>query len=271
MNLDLAKYLLVLLAATLLFFPVSLDAQVKSDMTVPFKAGETVTYEAKFSRPLVPPLTVGDLSFTVLQAPSNSSGTFLIKGEAQSRGIVKMFGNKVSIKIESTIEAEKFRVLNTVKHDDQGERVRDGEATFDYRSRKVTYIETDPNDPARRPYQLAGSIVDVTHDVISGLYSLRLMPLTVGRSFELTVSDSGLVYKIPVSVTAREQQKSLDKKVWTYRVEPEIFGDKRPFAGKGKLVIWITEDASRLPVRALINMKLGKIDVRLKKISTTPN
>lgn len=272
MNLYLAKYLLVILWATLLSFPSFIQAQAKNETVVPFKKGESLTYEAKFSRPLVPPLTVGDLSFTVLETPTSSSKVFLIKGEAQSRGIVKMFGNKVFIRIESAIDGEKFRILKTVKHDEQGDRIRDGEAIFDYRSHKVTYIETDPVDPARRSYQLAGTISEITHDVLSGLYSLRLVPLTVGKSFELTVSDSGLVYKIPIKVTARERQKGVDgKKIWTYRVEPEIFGDNRPFAGRGSLVIWVMEDALRIPVRALISLNIGKIDVRLKKISNTAN
>ncbi len=267
MNVHFARYLLVILAAIFLSLPVSLRAQPNSDPAVPFKKGETVTYEAKFSRPLVPPLTVGDLAFTVLESPQSPGGAFLIKGEAQSRGIVKMFGKQVFIRVTSTIDAARFRALNTEKRDEQGERIREGEATFDYKSNKVIYRETDPNDPARRPYQLAGSIADITHDVISGLYSLRLIPLAVGKNFEMTVSDSGLVYTIPVKIIARELQKGIDGKVWTYRVEPEIFGDKRPFAGKGKLTIWIMEDASRIPVRALISFKLGKIDVRIKKIS----
>ncbi|MCU1289858.1 MAG: hypothetical protein JWN60_2087, partial [Acidobacteria bacterium] len=45
--------------------------------------------------------------------------------------------------------------------------------------------------------------------------------------FEVSISDSGLVYKIPVRVTARELQKTIYGKIWCFRVEPEVFGTNR--------------------------------------------
>lgn len=253
-------------ALLLLAAPLSVFAQ-----NSPFKVGESATYEAKFSRALVPPLTIGDLFFSVLAVPEGSKGSLVIKGEAKSRGIVKLFGSDIAIKVESTVDGEKFRILKTEKHDVQGDRVRDSEAIFNYRTNRVSYIETDPNDPARRPYQLAGTIQEITHDVLSGIYAMRMMPLAVGKNFEMTVSDSGLVYTIPVRVTAREKQKGNDNKVWTYKIEPEIFGEKRPFPGKGKLTLWISDDAQRIPIRALLNFNLGKVDIRLRKYSAGAN
>jgi hypothetical protein len=270
MNFSLAKFRLVMFGIVFLLIPSSLIAQNDDQLAPPFKVGETAVYEAKFSRALVPPLTVGDLFFTVMEAPQNSGSRFVIKGEAQSRGIVKLFGRKVSIRVESTVADGKFRIVKTVKHDDQGDRVRDSEAFFDYKAKKVFYEERDPKDPARRPYQLAASIPETAHDVLSGIYILRMMPLAVGKTFNLTVSDSGLVFTIPVKVTGRERQKDVENKVWAWRIEPEIFGDKRPFPGKGKLTIWVTDDARRLPVRALLNLDIGKIDVRIKKYNPVP-
>lgn len=269
MLLNLTKFRLLVLGLTMLFFASPVLAQLKQEL--PFKVGESAMYEAKFSRTLVPPLTVGHLIFSVVDVPDGSKGRFVIKGEAKSRGIVKLFGSDIAITVESTVDGENFRILKTVKHDVQGDRVRDSEATFDYKTKRVSYIETDPKDPASRPYQIAGTIPEVAHDVLSGIYSMRLMTLAVGKTFNITVSDSGLVYTVPVKVTARERQKNIEEKVWTYRIEPEIFGEKRPFPGKGKLTIWISEDAQRIPVRALLNFNLGKVDIRLKKYSPTGN
>jgi len=75
-----------------------------------------------------------------------------------------------------------------------------------------------------------------------------------------------LVYKIPVRVTARERQDSILGKVWCFRVEPEVFGAKRPIEDKGKMIIWLTDDTSRIPVRSQIQTSLGKIEVKLKKV-----
>jgi hypothetical protein len=283
MRSNFTKYLLLSFVLTIGFYPAAANAQTDS-MTAatsstpsqqwvsraPFQVGEVLTYEAKFNRTLVPPLTVGDLVFSVVESPKGPGGFFLIRSEAQSRGFAKWFGKDIEEKLESRLDGDKFRILRSVKYDKQDERVRSSESIFDYKEGKVIYTETDPNDPARRPYQLASSVPEITYDVVSGIYAMRMMPLAVGKTFNVTVSDSGLVYTVPVSVTARERQKSIYGKVWTFRIEPQIFGDKRPFTQKGKLTIWIMDDPRRIPVRAEITASIGRIDVKLKRVELTP-
>jgi hypothetical protein len=80
----------------------------------------------------------------------------------------------------------------------------------------------------------------------------------------MSVSDSGLVYDIPVRIAARELQKTIFGKQWCFRVEPEVFGPNRLIEREGGMQIWITDDARRLPVRSVVNTPYGKVDIRLK-------
>jgi hypothetical protein len=121
----------------------------------------------------------------------------------------------------------------------------------------------------RPPRKIASEIADDTQDVVSGIYSLRLLPLAVGKTFQVTVSDTGLVYEVPVRVAAREQLKTMLGKVWCYRIEPEVFGPGRMIEDKGKMTLWITDDVRRIPVRARIDTKFGRVDVKLKTISNS--
>ncbi|HEX8636655.1 MAG TPA: DUF3108 domain-containing protein [Pyrinomonadaceae bacterium] len=252
----------------LLVFFLSVSAAFSFAQTVktmPFGVGETLTYEGKFSK-IIKGIGVADLSLKIERADDGKN--YLIKSEARSKGsLLKLFRFSFFQQFSSTIDAERFRILKTVKRDTQKERVRDSEAVFDYDDRRVTYVETDPLDPARPPRTIASGIPDNTHDLISAIYSLRLLPLAVGRSFEVYISDSGLLYKIPVRVTAREQQKSILGKMWCFRVEPEVFGMNRLIEKEGDMTIWITDDDRRLPVRAQINSDLGRIEVKLKTAS----
>ncbi len=228
----------------------------------PFINGETLTYEGKISR-IIRGIAVADLTFTL--AKTTGSDEFLVKAEAKSKGtLLKLFRFSFLQKVESSIDSDNFRVVRTVKHDVQKERIRDSEALFDYSERRVTYIETDPNEPMRAPRRIASEIHDVNHDLISGLYSLRMMPLAIGKTFRMSVSDSGLVYDIPIRVVAREQQKTILGKKWCFRVEPEVFGTNRLIEREGDMTIWITDDARRLPVRSVVNSPYGKIDIKLK-------
>lgn len=235
----------------------------------PFQEGEKLTYEGKLSK-IISGISVAELFFTVDETPSGQD--FLITAEARSKGtLLKLFRYSFLQTVDSTISQHQFRAVKTVKLDVQKERIRNSEAVFDYDARRVTYTETDPKEPMRPPRQIASEIGTETHDIVSGIYSLRLLPLAVGKTFEISVSDSGLVYKIPVKVTARESQKSVLGKVWCFRVEPQVFGDGRLIEREGTMVIWITDDARRLPIRSQVNTNIGKLDIKLKAATNLRN
>lgn len=251
----------------ILLFTVNAFAQSNGDAvkTKPFKVGETLIYEGKFSK-IIRGLAIADLSFTLTNAPN--SDDYLVKAEARSKGtLLKLFRFSFLQKIDSTIDADDFRALKTVKRDIQKDRVRDSEAVFNYGEKRVTYIETDPKEPMRPPRKMASSIEEKTHDLVSAIYSLRLLPLAVGKSFDVLVSDSGFVYKVPVRVTAREQQKTIFGKIWCFRIEPEVFGENRLVEQKGSMIIWIADDERRIPVRSQLNTEIGRVEVKLKRVS----
>ena len=240
-------------------------ARVPSSAVRPFGAGEVLNYEAKISK-IISGIGVGDLTFKVMDAPNNR-GT-LITADARSKGtLLKLFRYSFLQQYETLVDPVQFRALSTKKHDEQKDRVRDGEALFDYGENRVTYTEIDPKEPMRPPRRIASQIESKTQDLVSGVYALRLLPLAVGKTFDITVSDSGLVYQIPVRVTAREPQKTVLGKVFCFKVEPDVFGPGRIIEKEGSMMIWITDDDKRIPVRSQINSPVGKIDIRLKSVA----
>ena len=257
---------LVFIAGLIILFPIALLAQTNGKAlpkAPPFVDGENLSYEGKISK-IIRGIAVADLSFTLQKEPNGED--YLVKAEAKSKGsLLKLFRFSFLQEMQTSIDSDDFRATRTVKHDVQKERVRNSEAVFDYRERRVTYVETDPNEPMRPPRRIASEIDDVSHDLISALYSLRLLPMAVGKSFRMSVSDSGLVYEIPVRITARELQRTMFGMQWCFRVEPQIFGRNRLIEREGDMTIWITDDARRLPVRSVVNSPYGKIDIRLKK------
>jgi len=240
-------------------------AAANPQKTRPIEVGELLTYEGKLSK-IIPGITVADLRFEVQKDP-NSDG-LVFKTMATSKGtLLKLFRFSFLQQYESLVDNESFRILKTTKHDVQKDRVRDSEAVFDYKDKRVRYTETDPTNPNRPPRRIASVLNGMIHDIVSGIYAIRRMPLVVGHSFEMTVSDSGLVYTVPVRVTAREQQKSILGRSWCYRVEPAIFGHDRMIEQKGGMIIWLTDDARRIPVRSRIDTEFGRIEVRLRTVS----
>ncbi len=257
------RFLKILLLAVFSVMPLSIFGQASTagQLTMPFAAGESLKYEAKLSK-IIKGIPVAELNINV---NSGADGNFLIGAQAVSKGTaLKIFRYSFEQIFTSTVDPDEFRILKTVKHDVQKERVRESEALFDYEQKLVTWVETDPKEPMRSPRRIASNIPEDTHDVISGIFQIRLLPLKVGETFDLTVSDSGLAYNIPVYVAAREKQNTVLGKVWCYRIEPKVFGPGRIVEQDGSMIIWMTDDDRRIPVRGQVNMSLGRIEIKLR-------
>ncbi|MBX3293324.1 MAG: DUF3108 domain-containing protein [Acidobacteria bacterium] len=223
-------------------------------------AGEKLVYEGKVSR-LKISISVAELTFS---SRTNEQGELIIQTEAVSKGtLLRLFRFSFLQQYESFVDPD-FRITRTLKHDVQKQRVRDSEAVFDYNDLKVTYVETDPKTPTRPPRRIASEIPAKMNDMVSAIYFLRAQEIKVGMRFDVPVSDSGLVYNVPVVVAARERQKTAIGEKWCFRIEPEIFGKDRLIEQKGKMTLWLADDAFLTPVRSVINSELGKIEVKIR-------
>ncbi|HKS29563.1 MAG TPA: DUF3108 domain-containing protein [Pyrinomonadaceae bacterium] len=241
---------------------------------LPFEPREESVYEAEFSRSLLRGINVATLRFTASRergAASNGKEDASIlhfTAEAQSKGLFpKLFsGLRFYQQVESTVDSESFSVLRTVKLDEQGNRKRASEAVFDLKQRRVTWTERVPNDPTSQPRVVTSEFTGKVQDIASVFYFVRTQPLVPGKNFEVLVSDSGRVYRMPVRVGETKKIKSILGEVQAVRVEPELFGEDRMVRGKGQLTIWFTTDARHIPVRAQIKHEMGTLDITLKSL-----
>ena len=172
--------------------------------------------------------------------------------------------------MESTIEPASFAVQTSKRVDEHGKRIRSSEAVFDQARGKVSWTEIDPNDPQRPPRVVNGEFTGSVHDILSAIYFLRTQPLQVGKSFELPISDSGHVYKVPVRVLEKKRLKTVLGRVNAILVEADLFGSKGMLNGTGKFFMWFTDDARRVPVSVKIKSEYGTFDIKLKKFTHTP-
>ena len=64
---------------------------------------------------------------------------------------------------------------------------------------------------------------------------------------------------------------SFDKRTRRPRADgpAESAREPRLIEQEGSMIIWITDDARRIPVRSQIKSNIGKIEVKLQKVGTT--
>ena len=248
----------------------------------PFEPTEELFYVAEFSRALLKKVDVADFRFTASKQPAlqkaslstlqqRGGGPYLLKftGDISSKGFFsKLFNLRFREQIESIVDPASFTVQRTKRIDEQGKRARISETI--YSDGKAIWTERDPNNPSRPQRKAEAAFTGRVQDLLSAIYYLRTQPLEVGRSFEITVSDSGAVYQVPVQVLEKKRKKTVLGRVDVIRVDPQVFGPDRLLDGDGQFSIWITNDSRRIPVSARIKMRYGTFDITLRKVTQQP-
>jgi hypothetical protein len=256
---------------------VSLPVAKRDVPAHPFEPSEELVYVAEFSRALLKKMDVADFRFTANREPTKTtlddSGAprYLLKltGDVSSKGFFsKLFNLRFREQIESLVEPSSFTVTKTKKVDEQGKRARVSEST--YADGRVIWVERDPNNLARGDRTVSATFSGRLQDVLSAIYFLRTVPLEVGKTFEIPVSDSGNVYQVPVLVVEKKRKKTVLGRIETIRVDPQVFGANRMLPGDGQFSIWLTNDSRRIPVSARIKMKYGTFDIGLRKVNQKP-
>lgn len=259
--------------------PKSLDnAPSTHAPAYPFEGGEELIYVAEFSRLLLKKMDVADFRFTAVRQQSEQNSTdpvpvatrvapyrLRLTGDISSKGFFsRLFNISFRQTVESIVEPSTFTVQKTRRTDEQGKRVRISETTYDHG--KLFWIERDPNNASRVPRTTTAPFSGKIQDLLSAIYFLRTQPLEVGKNFEVTLSDSGRVYQVPMHVMEKKRLKTVLGRVEAVRIDPQLYGPKGILGGKGQFSIWLTNDNRRIPVSARSKTDYGTFDITLRKI-----
>jgi hypothetical protein len=133
-----------------------------------------------------------------------------------------------------------------------------------YRSNKETVFDADTGNITFFNYlknsKHKHTIKDrVAWDVMSGFYYLRTLPLEIGKSVYIDIFDSNKFYKAEVSVLRKEKIKVPDMgAVETILVKP-VLKSEGLFRKKGDILVWLTDDERRIPVRVETKVPVGSV------------
>lgn len=114
----------------------------------------------------------------------------------------------------------------------------------------------------RRALRTAVPVDDVL-DSLSGIYYLRNRELEVGRTEYLHIYDSEVYAEVPVEILRKEEIRLANfDKVTTLVVKP-LQKTAGIFRRTGDLLIWMTDDARKVPVKMETTIPLGRVTAEL--------
>lgn len=211
----------------------------------PFAAGEQLVYEVSWLG------IVAGTARMVVEPPLPEAVPPALRLHSTARSnpfFTRIFA--VDDRIESLVEVSPFRSLRFTKRLREGTKTRDEEIVFD----PTRNVAISRGRETATPPQV--------QDALSALYFLRMQPLEPGKSLQLPVHSGGRNYDLQVDVLARERIQTPFGERVAFKVEPHQRYEG-VFDQRGRLFVWIADDAGRVPLLMRSELAIGAIVARL--------
>jgi hypothetical protein len=221
----------------------------------PFAAGETITYDVYWDGgPL--DVAAGTATLTVL-----GGGAGQARWEFETRATTADW-------VSTFFEAQdRFTTVTDgdllpVEH---RREIREGRRQLD---RRYVY---DRASNLLQTAQMALPLGDpAARDAMSALYYVRTLALTPGDIVNVPLNEAGSSLVLQVSVGEVEAIEHAGARIEALRLEPRVMRRverRRPLT----ITLWVSTDARRLPVRALVDAGFGRIRLELKNYRSYTN
>ena len=229
--------------------------------SLPFTPGEQLTYQVTWSV-----FPAGQVVASVKRLGVGPEDPFEIDTTARSTGVVSLLFN-TDDHYRSIINPNTLCSRQISKTINEGRRHKDTRIVFDSRRKLAVLSERDMGTADHPVKRAENAIPACVEDIVTAFYVLRSAPLHVGSQVDIPVNDGAKTQQVVVDVQAREQIKTPFGTRTAFRMEPRALGglSKR----KGRMLIWISDDHQRLPLRIKAMMLIGTITGNLVSVART--
>jgi hypothetical protein len=216
----------------------------------------------------VPEKLIFDLTWTGVKAGTavlevvNEKDTLKVISTANSAKWVSVFYT-VDDRVEAVLSRGKSQIFlgqskNFRLKIREGKHRRDKEIVFDHVKHTALFIDHLDKDKDRKEYPVHENVFDP----LSVLYYLRTMKLEVGKPAYVDIFDSKKLWNVEVQVLRKEKISTVLGDVETIVVKP-LMKSEGIFNRKGEMLIWLTDDQKRIPVKMQTKVAVGAITATL--------
>ena len=184
-----------------------------------------------------------------------------ITGTADATGTTALL-YKVQNHYESILDPATFCSQSTSRRIQEGFRRVDTSIVFDYARGKAVLDQKNlkKKESKHEEHAIPGCVTDL----LSAIYYVGSLPLETGKVYGFPLNDGGDTVTVNVHVEAREQVKTPAGTFSAIRVQPEAASGV--LKDKGKIWIWYSDDAARIPVQARAHMYWGTLTFTLLRV-----
>jgi hypothetical protein len=229
-----------------------------TERPVPFKVGETLEYDVSWSGFLI----AGTATLKVQDKRSSYGSTaYYIYAEGEPTPLIARL-YPVYYKVDTLLDT--FTLLSqrgATYSDERGVR-KLKILVFDRRVGIAAY-EVQSSTPVRTKLK----VPPLTQDALAAVMAIRASPLLEGGRLAMPVAEDGELYSLKVTVGGKEQVATGVGAFRAWRVAPTLADAEGRELMRG-IVLWISDDARRLPVRLEAELAVGRFVLVLRSATS---
>lgn len=159
---------------------------------------------------------------------------------------------------ESKIEYGKPKHFKLVQA--EGKYRGNKETIFDYNQKEIIFINHLKNNTIYHK-----GIDKVFMDVLSGFFYLRTLPINLKESVSIDIFDSNKFTTVQVQPIKEEKIELSNKKEIDAIVIKPLLDTEGLFKRKGDIIIWLSKDESKIPLKIETKVPVGRVTAELKE------
>lgn len=233
------------------FTPVSGITDTLAASAEPFRAGESLRFSVQYG--------VIHAGTAWLEVPEteewNAHRVWRLVARAESNAFFSSF-YRVRIRIESLWDQDERFSWHYFEDRHEGGHVANDSMAYEPDSSRMRY-KNGQTFPVPGPVQ----------DALSAFYLTRFQALPIGGRIAFEYHASRKTALMEVRVLRRETVKTPAGKFKCVVIEP-LLKAGGIFKNNGRLVIWLTDDARRMPVKMQSKVAIGSVKVVLQEAKT---
>jgi len=232
-----------------------LFSSVKLSARAPFQNGEKLIFDIKYGI-----VSAGEASLEVQSSHYQGIPVWHLITTARTYAFFDVFF-KVRDRVESWWDKEKLIPYKFAKNLHEGR----------YRQHRIHLYDHDRNQTTYQKWCFKAlrfdntemSIPFGTQDVLSAFYLVRTKQLMPGKPAFVNITVDGRTFDTEVVVHRRETIKTIFGNKECIVIEPKLSGDA-VFKQTGSILIWVTNDQYKIPVRLESRVSFGSFVATLK-------
>jgi len=240
---------------------IALSIILSGAFAVPFMDGERLSFDVKYGL-----VNAAEATLEARTSSFQGKPVWHLTTNAKTHNFFdKVF--KVRDRVESWWDKETLLPYKFAKNLQEGNYKQHRVHIYDHPTGKTTYQKWSFSDS-----RFENSVMDMpanTQDILSAFYYVRSVPLSVGKSIYVDITADGRAMKTEVVVHRRENINTIFGKVNCLVIEPKLRGEA-VFKQSGRILIWLTDDEYKIPVRLESKITIGSFVATLKSASQVP-